>query len=66
MKKNNDDTLRLMLAYLCISKEVEASLERKVQILDRFDLSDAQIARVCGTALQSVRNARVNVKRRRR
>jgi len=65
-KKNDDDTLRLMLAYLCIAKEAEASLERKVEILDRFDLTDAQIAQVCGAALQSVRNARANVRKRRR
>lgn len=69
MKKNkteDDDTLRLMLAYLCIAKEAEASLERKVEILDRFDLTDAQIAKVCGAAPGSVRNAKVNVRRRRR
>lgn len=54
---------RLMLAYLCVSKEAEASLVRKVQILDRFDLADEEIARVCGVAVQSVRNARVSVKR---
>ncbi len=66
MKKKNDDSLHLMLAYLCIAKEVEASLERKVQILDRFDLSDAQIAKVCGATSGSVRNARFNVRRRRK
>ncbi len=52
-------TTRLMLAYLCIAKETEASLVRKVQILDRFDLVDDDIARVCGVAVQSVRNARL-------
>ena len=56
-------TTRLMLAYLCVAKEAEASLERKVQILDRFDLTDGEIARVCGVVVQSVRNARANVKR---
>ncbi len=56
-------TIRLMLAYLCVANEAEASLERKVQILDRFELADGDIARVCGVALQSVRNARANVKR---
>lgn len=65
-KKNADDTLHLMLAYLCIATEAEASLERRVQILDRFKLSDAQIAQVCGAAVQSVRNARANVRKRRR
>jgi hypothetical protein len=52
-----------MLAFLCVSKEAEASLERKVQILDRFRLKDGEIARVCGVAVQSVRNARANVKK---
>jgi hypothetical protein len=67
MKKTGDeDTLLLMLAYLCIAKEAEASLERKVQILDRFGLTDQQIAKVCGSASGSVRNARFTVKKRRR
>jgi hypothetical protein len=56
--QNGADSERLMLAYLCISTEKEASLERKVEILDKFDLSDSEIARVCGSAVQSIRNAR--------
>lgn len=56
-------SVRLMLAYLCIANEAEASLERKVQILDRFDLADSEIAKVCGRGVQSVRNARVNYKK---
>ena len=63
---NGDSAIRLMLAYLCIAKEAEASLERKVQILDRFELTDTEIATVSGVAVQSVRNARLNVKRSRR
>lgn len=51
--------MTLMLAYLCIANEAEASLVRKVQILDRFDLTDAQISKVCGSSTQSVRNARL-------
>jgi len=47
-----------MLAYLCISKEAEASLLRKVEILDRFGLSDSEIATVCGYSTKSVHNAR--------
>jgi len=66
MKKHDEDDVRLMLAYLCIATEAEASLERRVQILDRFSLSDAQIAKVCGVVVQSVRNARANVRKRRR
>lgn len=64
---NGDDTfpdsVRLMLAYLCIASEKEASLERKVEILDKFDLGDAEIAKVCSSTRQSVRNARHSVKR---
>lgn len=50
-------SIRLMLAYLCIATEKEASLERKVEILDRFNLTDAEIAKVCKSAVQSIRNA---------
>ena len=69
--KNNDNespenTIINMLAYLCIAKESEASLVRKVDILDRFDLSDAAIARICDSLVQSVRNARQVLKRQKR
>jgi hypothetical protein len=47
-----------MLGYLCVATEKEASLERKVEILDRFDLTDAEIAKICKSAAQSIRNAR--------
>jgi DNA-directed RNA polymerase specialized sigma24 family protein len=47
-----------MLAYLCIATEAGASLIRRVQILDRFDLTDEEIAKVCRCSRQSVRNAR--------
>ncbi len=46
----------LMLGYLYI-KDV-GSLNEKVNILDRFGLSDADIAIICNCAYQSVRNAR--------
>jgi len=49
---------RLMLGYLCIANEAEASLVRKVQILDRFELPDLEIAQICGCSTQSVTNAR--------
>jgi hypothetical protein len=52
------DSIQLMLAYLCVATEKEASIERKVEILDRFHLTDAEIAKVCGSAVQSIRNAR--------
>ena len=64
---NNDPdatTTRLMLAYLCVANEGEANLARKVQILDRFDLPDEEIARVCGVAVGSVRNARLTGKKK--
>jgi len=65
MKQDDNKKMLLMLAYLCVAKEAEASLERKVQILDRFGLSDAEIAHVCGSVTGSVRNARFSVKKRR-
>ena len=52
-----------MLGYLCISKETEASLVRKVEVLDRFDLVDSEIATICGCSQQSVRNARQLMKK---
>jgi hypothetical protein len=55
-------SMQLMLAYLCISTEKEASLERKVEILDRFDLEDVDIAKVCNSKVQSIRNARHSIK----
>ena len=56
-------SMRLMLAYLCVATEKESSLERKVEILDRFQLSDGEIATVCGSKTQSIRNARHHVKK---
>lgn len=60
----NDETIRLMLAYLCVAKEAEASLVRKVQILDRFKLPSVEIAKVCGASGQSVLNARQILKKK--
>ena len=52
------DPTRLMLAYLCVATESrDASLPTKVDILDRFDLSDAEIAKVCKCSVSSVANA---------
>ncbi len=60
------DPTRLMLAYLCIATEGrEASLVRKVSILNRFGLSDKEIARVCNVTPHSVANARLDAKTRR-
>jgi hypothetical protein len=60
------DSITLMLAYLCVAKEAEASIVRKVEILDRFGLTDNQIAKVCGAAVQSVRNARLATRKKHR
>lgn len=68
MKKNHrtevPDQIKLMVAYLCISTEIESSLPRKVQILDQFDLTDSEIARVCSCSVPSVANARLAAKKR--
>lgn len=61
--KENDDSIQLMLAYLCIAKEAEASLVRKIEILDRFGLTDTQISKVCGAGVQSIYNARQVLKK---
>lgn len=57
-KADSSEAIRLMLAYLCVATEKEASLERKVEILDKFDLTDSEIAKICSSAVQSIRNAR--------
>lgn len=51
----------LMLAYLCI-KDLD-NLPEQVAVLDRFELTSAQIATVCGVAEGSVRNARMQGKK---
>jgi hypothetical protein len=65
-EKTETDPTRLMLAYLCIATEgPETSLVRKIKILDRFGLTDQEIARVCGNTTQSVWNARQVAKKKR-
>jgi DNA-directed RNA polymerase specialized sigma24 family protein len=66
MTEAEDSKIVLMLAYLCVSQEAEASLVRKVQILDRFGLSAADMAKVCGVPAQSVHNARSLAKKTRK
>jgi hypothetical protein len=65
-KTDPADATRLMLGYLCIATEAEASLARKVEILDRFGLEDSETARICGCKVQVVRNARYLLRGRRR
>jgi len=65
----NKEELRqaiLMLGYLCIASESEASLARKVQILDRFNLKAPDIAKICGHSVQSVFNARLLSKKKKK
>lgn len=64
--KNAKESTTLMLAYLCVANEAEASIVRKVQILDRFGLTNTQIAKVCGAAVQSVHNARQAIRKKRK
>jgi hypothetical protein len=60
------DRTQLMLAYLCIASQGrDASLPARVDILDRFDLPDADIAKICKCSVQSVANARQIAKRSR-
>lgn len=60
-----EDPVRLMLAYLCISTEPQSSLVRKVEILDKFGLTNEEIGKVCGCSTQVVRNSRFLAKRKR-
>jgi coenzyme F420-reducing hydrogenase beta subunit len=63
-EKEKEKAIRLMLGYLCIANEAEASLVRKVQILDRFDLPDVEIAKICGVSSQPIRDARLRGKKK--
>ena len=61
MKKkqiSEDRQVPLMLAFLCVASEPDATINRKVQILDRFGLSDDELSLICDCNSQSVRNAR--------
>lgn len=64
MENKEDKIIILMLGYLCIATEPAASLERKVEILDRFDITDKERARICGvTKVSSIINARSRYKK---
>lgn len=56
----------LMLGYLCISTEKDSNLIRKVEILDKFQLIDDEIAIICDCKAQSVRDARQKLKRKKK
>lgn len=51
----------LMLGYLCI-KGIEG-LPEKVNILDRFGLTDVDISIICNAKPGSIRNARLQTKK---
>ncbi|MCL5428931.1 MAG: hypothetical protein M1347_03885 [Chloroflexi bacterium] len=59
----SDKNLVYMVAYLCI-KDLE-NLTEQVKVLDRFDLTDAERAQICGSAIQSTRDARQKIKGKR-
>lgn len=56
-------TSLLMLGYLCASTSKDENLTSKVQILDRFGLTDDEIASICNCKPQSVRDARQKIKK---
>jgi len=60
IKKDNLETIKLMLAYLCVKGE--ETLANKVAILDIFDLTDHQRAQICGAKYNSIRQARQKLK----
>jgi hypothetical protein len=55
---------QLILGYLCI-KDLK-TLSEMVEVLDRFGFSGSEIAKICNVAEQSVRNARFELKNRKR
>jgi L-asparaginase II len=61
MKTSDKSAQVLMLGYLCV-KGIEG-LPEKVGILDRFGLSDYDIALICNAASGSIRNARLQYKK---
>ena len=56
--------LVVMVGYLCVATEADANLDRKVKILDRFNLTDDEIALICDCKSQSIRNSRQKLKRK--
>jgi len=54
----------LMLGYLCV-QNIE-SLGEKVLVLDRFGLTDADLAAVCGVEQPAIRDARYKHKKKSR
>lgn len=53
-----DSAVRLMLAYLCVLNQMTASLAVQVEILDRFGLTDEEIAKVLAKTVDAIKKAR--------
>ena len=47
-----------MLAYLCVLNQITASLQVQVEILDRFELTDDEIAKVLARPVEAIKKAR--------
>lgn len=63
---NDEDSgpVRLMLAYLCTATlDKEATLTTKVEVLNRFGLSNLDIATVCASTVQSIKNVRSSLRK---
>ncbi len=54
----------MMLAYLCI-KDLK-TLPEMIGVLDRFNFSDADIAKICDSTSGSIRVARFGLKNKKR
>jgi len=60
---NENKTIRLMLGYLCLATEPEASLVRQVEILDRFNLTNKEISIICGCSERAVSYKKEEIKK---
>lgn len=57
----------LMLGFLCVSNLPENSnLSDKVNVLDRFGLSDIEISLICACNKQAVADARLRAKKKKK
>jgi hypothetical protein len=63
-EKSSTNQELLLLGYLCV-KDLK-TLSEMVEVLDRFGFSGPEIAKICNVAEQSVRNARFDLKNKKR
>lgn len=54
----------LMLGYLCVKDEGIEKIEQKVEILDIFELSGSDIAKICKVKEQAIKDARQRLKKK--